>query len=207
MNEDRLLNQITRGNDNEAIQAAIDVQNLYQDASHELERKLLGFFPQVLGWHIVPAQIKAVDEIIDKVRRKKYKALTQLTDVARGRIVVRGLDCLGRAELAIASVFGVAKVKKRDLHVVRTPATAYRAVHYIVLVGERPVEVQVMTPGQHVWASWDHPRGYKGPYRDNAHYRKYARQQSDRIFAVELGLSHKDVPRPRSLDERATFAL
>lgn len=86
----------------------------------------------------VQGRVKKPYSIINKLRRKR---LGTLTDIAGTRIVVPDRAGLDRATEAIEQDFEV--IEKLDYY--ETPQAGYRAVHYIIRVDGKPVEVQVKT--------------------------------------------------------------
>jgi len=86
----------------------------------------------------VQGRVKTPFSIVNKLRRKR---LDTLTDIAGTRIVVPDEAGLRKATSAIEEDFPV--LEKVDYY--KTPQQGYRAMHYIVSVDGRPVEVQVKT--------------------------------------------------------------
>jgi GTP pyrophosphokinase len=91
---------------------------------------------------------KSTSSIVEKLKRESIR-LVQVQDIAGCRIVVtdraeqdRIVDTL-RARFA-----GTAAVVDRRAN----PSHGYRAVHVVVSVASKPVEVQVRTSLQHAWA-------------------------------------------------------
>jgi ppGpp synthetase/RelA/SpoT-type nucleotidyltranferase len=90
---------------------------------------------------------KSTTSIIEKLRRETIR-LSQMQDIAGCRLVVA--DVLAQDEVVerLKSVLPKAVVIDRR----KQPSFGYRAVHIIATAGHKPVEIQVRTALQHVWA-------------------------------------------------------
>jgi GTP pyrophosphokinase len=74
--------------------------------------------------------------------------LVQIQDIAGCRVVVEGMTEQEKTVASLLQVFeNVTVIDRRQ-----TPSFGYRAVHLIVRVSGRPVEVQIRTLIQHYWA-------------------------------------------------------
>ena len=89
---------------------------------------------------------KSTPAIVDKLRRGSMR-LTQMQDIAGCRIVVQDITAQGRLTAALDGMFDVTIVDRRT-----KPSHGYRAVHVVVRQEGLPVEVQLRTDLQHVWA-------------------------------------------------------
>lgn len=97
------------------------------------------------------SRVKTIGTLLEKLRRMRSLALSQMQDIAGTRVVVEGGrlvqdDVLQR----IVKRFPDNKVVDRR----QQPTFGYRAVHVIVRVGGRQVEVQVRTDLQDAWANF-----------------------------------------------------
>lgn len=91
---------------------------------------------------------KTIASISDKLRRETIR-LSQIQDIAGCRIVVDGgLEEQDQVTSRLQQLFSEAAIVDRRVH----PSHGYRAVHVIVNLQGRLVEVQVRTLLQHVWA-------------------------------------------------------
>jgi ppGpp synthetase/RelA/SpoT-type nucleotidyltranferase len=90
---------------------------------------------------------KTTTSIIAKLRREHVR-LSQIQDIAGCRIVVADTAEQERALTALLVAFPGALVHDRR----KKPSHGYRAVHVIARVGGKPVEIQVRTKLQHLWA-------------------------------------------------------
>jgi hypothetical protein len=105
---------------------------------------------------LVPSsRVKTTGTIVEKLRRNGGHTLSSIHDLAGMRLVVPG----GRIEQdrvveQIREVFvdGARMPKLIDRRV--QPVQGYRAVHVIVYPDAYPIEVQVRTEWQHLWAEW-----------------------------------------------------
>lgn len=89
---------------------------------------------------------KSTTAIIDKLRRGSMR-FTQMQDIAGCRIVLPSVADQNRIAVLLAGMFPSAVVDRRT-----RPSHGYRAVHVIARHNEVPVEIQVRTTLQHVWA-------------------------------------------------------
>jgi ppGpp synthetase/RelA/SpoT-type nucleotidyltranferase len=90
---------------------------------------------------------KSTSSIIEKLNRESIR-LSQMQDIAGCRAIVADVPQQDRAVNAIVrGLKNVAILDRRE-----KPSHGYRAVHLIVRVDGKPIEVQVRTSLQHVWA-------------------------------------------------------
>ena len=90
---------------------------------------------------------KSTGAVMEKLHRETIR-LSQVQDIAGCRIVVEGPVEQERVVEALRAAFAKASVVDRRA----SPSYGYRAVHVIVDVSGRLVEVQVRTVLQHTWA-------------------------------------------------------
>jgi putative GTP pyrophosphokinase len=90
---------------------------------------------------------KSTSSIIEKLRRESIR-LGQVQDIAGCRIVVSDVLEQDRAVNSLCGVFSGASVVDRRAN----PSYGYRAVHVIVPVSGKAIEIQVRTRLQHLWA-------------------------------------------------------
>jgi putative GTP pyrophosphokinase len=99
--------------------------------------------------HLRPAirPAKSNESVIEKLRRETIR-LSQIQDLAGCRLVVEDVADQDLVVATLRAEFPAASVVDRRV----TPSHGYRAVHVIVEVEGRPVEIQVRTSLQHLWA-------------------------------------------------------
>lgn len=90
---------------------------------------------------------KSTVSIVEKLRRESIR-LSQMQDIAGCRLVVGNVveqeQCVATL---IADFPGASVIDRRD-----NPSYGYRAVHIIAEISGKPIEIQVRTPLQHLWA-------------------------------------------------------
>jgi putative GTP pyrophosphokinase len=90
---------------------------------------------------------KSTLSIVEKLRRESIR-LSQMQDVAGCRVVVASVVQQDRFVESLKTVFpGASVIDRRD-----NPSYGYRAVHVIAEVSGKPIEIQVRTSLQHLWA-------------------------------------------------------
>lgn len=141
----------------------------------------------------VLGRIKTINSIQEKVSRRKYACFSELTDVAGARIVIPSYAALPIVTQNIERAFSI--VEKEDLIHDRR-GTGYRAIHYLVMVDGRIVEIQVHTHRGTIWAEASHRLVYKGPFSDNRAVISYLNRLSEAVFLLDSGLLRElpDVP-------------
>src|SRR5260370_30392112 len=101
----------------------------------------------VLGLEVTGRPGKTTGSITAKLRRQTLR-LSQMQDIAGCRIVVEDLAAQDDALRQLAEMFQNAQVDDRR----EKPSFGYRAVHLIVKIEGKPVEIQVRTQLQHLLA-------------------------------------------------------
>lgn len=102
---------------------------------------------RIIGVPVSGRPAKSTSSIIEKLNRESLR-LSQMQDIAGCRAIVADLHQQDHAVKAIAREFdSVAILDRRE-----RPSHGYRAVHLIVREDGKPIEVQVRTSLQHVWA-------------------------------------------------------
>ena len=93
------------------------------------------------------ARIKTTISIVEKLKRESIR-LSRLQDIAGCRVVVQDVAEQNRVGGLIVGEFPTATlIDRRD-----RPSHGYRAVHVVINVDDRLVEVQIRTELQHLWA-------------------------------------------------------
>lgn len=135
---------------------------LKKDAISEADFKILDdyrksfgqTYEQVVGAirqkiHLEPTgrPAKSTSSIIEKLHRESIR-LSQVQDIAGCRVVVADIEKQDDVIASLREVFSSVVVVDRRIH----PSHGYRAVHVIIKISEKLVEVQVRTELQHGWA-------------------------------------------------------
>jgi putative GTP pyrophosphokinase len=90
---------------------------------------------------------KSTPSIVEKLRRESLR-LSQMQDIAGCRVVVGNIMEQDQFVAFLLSAFpNVSAIDRRN-----KPSYGYRAVHIIVVITGKPVEIQVRTTLQHLWA-------------------------------------------------------
>ena len=90
---------------------------------------------------------KSTLSIVEKLRRESIR-LSQMQDIAGCRVVVANVVQQERFLESLKTVFPAASViDRRD-----NPSYGYRAVHVIAEISGKPIEIQVRSALQHLWA-------------------------------------------------------
>lgn len=145
---DRLGNRLTAGDEvDEADRVTLaQVVGAYQQVLDEVKAHLGG-----LGYPAT-TRVKTTGTLIEKLRRESPMRLSQMQDLAGARIVVRDRPAQDNAVGVICKDCETCarsyKVVDRRDH----PSHGYRAVHILMQWERIPVEVQVRTELQDVWA-------------------------------------------------------
>jgi ppGpp synthetase/RelA/SpoT-type nucleotidyltranferase len=102
---------------------------------------------------VVTGRLKTTGTLIEKLRREQSMKLKGVQDVAGCRIIQEGtrLD-QDEAVAVVVSSFAHADKPPRVRDRRSEPSSGYRAVHVVVYVGTIPVEVQIRTVFQDLWA-------------------------------------------------------
>jgi ppGpp synthetase/RelA/SpoT-type nucleotidyltranferase len=126
---------------------------------------LLAAYGPVLAFSVDPvtaavgfvpsSRVKTTATILEKLRRNGGHTLSSIHDLAGMRLVVSG----GRTEqdrvaeqIREAFLEGARPPRLIDRRV--RPVQGYRAVHVIIYPDGYPIEIQVRTEWQHLWAEW-----------------------------------------------------
>lgn len=90
---------------------------------------------------------KTIGSIVDKLRRETIR-LSQVQDIAGCRVIVDGLAEQDRVVDLLRATFPRVSVVDRRVN----PSYGYRAVHVIVQIAGKLIEIQVRSSMQHAWA-------------------------------------------------------
>lgn len=90
---------------------------------------------------------KSTTSIVEKLRRESIR-LSQVQDIAGCRVLVKDRSRQDRVVKRLTELFSDTVVIDRRKY----PSHGYRAVHVVVRIDSRPIELQVRTVLQHEWA-------------------------------------------------------
>ena len=152
----------------------------------------------------VVGRLKTGANIQETIARKKYRCFSQLTDIAGTRLVIPNYAALPLVTQNIENQFVVRE--KEDL-IKEVRPTRYRAIHYLVWVDDRPVEIQIHTYRGTLWAEASHRLVYKGPFADNQALVSYLERLSDVTFLLDSGLAAQIPEVPEALPPSAKEIL
>jgi len=91
---------------------------------------------------------KSTPSVVDKLKRESIR-LSQIQDIAGCRIVVTDVIEQEQVVETLAAAFHGASVRDRR----EEPSYGYRAVHIVAEMFGKPIEIQVRTSLQHMWAN------------------------------------------------------
>jgi len=92
---------------------------------------------------------KSIPSILHKLNRESIR-LSQMQDIAGCRIVVVDIPDQDEVLRLLGRLFGDARTIDRRIR----PSHGYRAVHVVARIAGLPVEIQVRTDLQHLWAEY-----------------------------------------------------
>ena len=122
------------------------VATAYQQALDEAKARLGG-----LGYPAT-TRVKTTGTLIEKLRREAPMRLSQMQDLAGARIVVYDRPAQDQALLVIREDCEANDRKFRVIDRRESPSHGYRAMHIIIMWGLIPIEVQIRTELQDIWA-------------------------------------------------------
>ena len=128
----------------------LDLLDDYRESFQLAYRKAVNMVRVATGNEPSGRPGKSTTSVIDKLQRGTMR-LSQMQDIAGCRIVVDNSESqrktLRRLRRQLKPLGIVKTVDRR-----RKPSHGYRAVHLIVTIDRKPVEVQLRTLYQHLWA-------------------------------------------------------
>jgi len=141
-------------------------------------------------------RLKTVASTQEKIVRKGYKCFSSLTDIAGVMLVIPNYAAIPMVTHSIENEFDV----KEEIDLINDKrGNGYRAIHYVVVVDGRHVEIQIHTARGNIWAFLIHELVYKGPYEENSNVDKYLIEVSRRIFLLDSGFATQIPPIPTDL--------
>ena len=100
-----------------------------------------------LGQSPTGRMAKSTDSIVDKLRRESVR-LSQMQNIAGCRLVVENTEIQDQLIVDLTTGFCEASVVDRR----KNPSHGYRAVHVVAVIAGKPVEIQIRSTLQHLWA-------------------------------------------------------
>jgi putative GTP pyrophosphokinase len=141
---DRLGERLRKGPVSEADLRLLDT---YRRSFAEGYDAVTASIRQHLGLEPSGRPAKSTSSILEKLQRESIR-LRQIQDIAGCRLVVADNPTQDRMVEQLTQVFGDAEVIDRR----KRPSHGYRAVHVVIRINDRLIEVQVRTSLQHLWA-------------------------------------------------------
>jgi putative GTP pyrophosphokinase len=89
---------------------------------------------------------KSTSAILDKLKRRSAR-LSQMQDIAGCRVIVANILAQDAVVNRLTAMFPSVTVDRRE-----RPSHGYRAVHVVARLTKRPIEIQVRTSLQQLWA-------------------------------------------------------
>lgn len=149
---------------------------LYEDFVARMEDLLKSLLQEeMIPYHSVTGRLKAKDSFLEKIERKNYTSINQMTDLSGLRIIayttleVDQICHLIEKEFLVDSEKSVNKADAMEINKV-----GYLSVHYIIALSPERIslseykrfnglwcEIQVRSLLQHAWAEIEHDRNYK----------------------------------------------
>ena len=141
---DRLGDRLKEGDITEADLRLLDE---YRRSFAEAYETVVGMIRNEVNLEPTGRPAKSTTSISDKLRRERIR-LTQIQDIAGCRLVVKDIQTQDEVVRSLTGLFDhVSTIDRRQ-----KPSHGYRAVHVIVKLEGKPVEIQVRSELQHIWA-------------------------------------------------------
>jgi putative GTP pyrophosphokinase len=129
--------------------SALDMKDLdsYRLSFASAYAHVVGRIRSELDFELTGRPTKSTTSISDKLARESTR-LSQIQDIAGCRVVVPDVMVQDLVVTRLTGIFGRGAIFDRR----QKPSSGYRAVHVVVRSLERPIEIQVRTVLQHMWA-------------------------------------------------------
>ena len=141
---DRLGERLKKGDITEADLRLLDS---YRRSFTEAYEIVIGAIRKELSLEPTGRPAKSTTSIADKLRRESIR-LTQIQDIAGCRLTVSDIAEQERVVQSLSSLFEDTIIVDRR----QNPSHGYRAVHVIVKLQAKMIEIQIRTSLQHLWA-------------------------------------------------------
>ncbi len=119
-----------------------------------------------------------------------------IRDIAGLRIVLPDRGQLHQMDKLLRQTYQERIIRYKDFMGSHYRGNGYRAIHMVVLEGERPVEIQIRTGRQQRWAKWEHSLIYKGPFKNDPEAIAYATAVADRLHQQDIDRCPPPCPLP-----------
>jgi putative GTP pyrophosphokinase len=170
---DKLGNRLRDGDiDAQCLRQLEVFRSLYANSYRHVERVLA----EKMGLRISGRPFKSTVAIIEKLKRETIR-LNQIQDISGCRVIVPSLAHQDHLIENMRVLLGDVEIDDKR----RVPTNGYRAVHVIATWNGRPVEIQVRTTLQHVWADLSEKVA-----DEFGHSIKYGKGDQDAIRFLEL---------------------
>ncbi|MGO9271683.1 MAG: hypothetical protein ACLQOO_15710 [Terriglobia bacterium] len=141
---DRLGERLKKG---EVSDDDLRLLNAYRGSFAEAYQELVAIIRNATQLEPKARPAKSTTSIIAKLKRQPIR-LSRMQDVAGCRLIVR--DSVEQNQIVERLKTSLAKAVVVDRR--KKPSHGYRAVHIIATVRNQPIEIQVRTEVQHLWA-------------------------------------------------------
>ena len=141
---DRLGERLRKG---DVAEADLRLLDFYRRSFAEAYANVVGVIRNELALEPTGRPAKSTSSILEKLQRESVR-LSQIQDIAGCRVVVADIPAQERVLGQLIHIFSKAHIVDRREH----PSHGYRAVHVVVNVGDKLIEVQIRTALQHIWA-------------------------------------------------------
>lgn len=128
--------------DSEDIRSLDEYRRSFREAYEAVSSVL-----ESIGWAATGRPAKTTTAIVEKLNRQNIR-LTQIQDIAGFRLLVPDISEQNRIIEQLGSTFRKAIIVDRRVR----SSHGYRAVHVVVSIHDKPIEIQVRTRAQHLWA-------------------------------------------------------
>ncbi|HVT88545.1 MAG TPA: hypothetical protein VHD56_06815 [Tepidisphaeraceae bacterium] len=140
----KLGDRLRAGN---ATDTDLRLLNEYRSSFTEAYEQVIHVIRDRRGLAPTGRQAKTTESIVAKLKRERTN-LSRMQDIAGCRVVVADIAAQNRTILELTRTFAEGKVEDRRLR----PSHGYRAVHVILRLNGKLIEVQIRTTLQHLWA-------------------------------------------------------
>lgn len=119
----------------------------YRRTFHVPYDKVTRIVREELGLDPTGRPAKSTSSVIDKLMRESIR-LSQIQDIAGCRVVISNLLEQKPVVQSLKKIYSEARYVDR----LKDPKYGYRAIHIIPIVDRKPIEIQVRSLLQHLWA-------------------------------------------------------